>query len=556
MLLATSATREESPTAANSTGVLLAAHCRGLGYLGTNYRGASNAGLGSARARVPGRASGHYVGSGAQRSVVARELCEDGGVPDPFAERAELVPAVELAAQTAKAYLERLPGEDVLLSGSEAAIAHWRDPMPEEGVGTLAAVSSLADRGRESATRSSGPRFFHFVMGGGTPAALAADWLASTYDQVAYAWASSPFAARLEQVALDWLRQLFELPDQFSGVLTTGATMANFVCLAAARNWWGERHGVDVEAEGVAGLPTPLILSSGYLHPSAVQAIGMLGLGQANIRRLAKDTVGRLDVNALALELSQARGPVIVIANAGEVNAGDFDPIAAVTELCERHGAWLHVDGAFGLFARVTPLTRSLTDGVELADSIISDGHKWLNVPYDCGFAFVREAERLPRALNVGAAYLPSADNARPNFGFLSPENSRRARSLAVWATLRAYGRSGYRQMVERHLALAQHLSDLVDNSPELERLADVPLNVVCFRAHPPNLAEHELDTLNTRLGDAVRADGRVFIGNTTYADKTALRPAIVNWQTQTNDIDLLVEVTRELTQTVLADHS
>jgi glutamate/tyrosine decarboxylase-like PLP-dependent enzyme len=324
--------------------------------------------------------------------------------------------------------------------------------------------------------------------------------------------------------------------------------MANFVSLAAARDWWGERHGVDVDGDGVGGLPAPVILSSGYLHPSAVQAIGMLGLGRANVRRLARDDVGRLDLAALERELDRADGPAIVIANAGEVNAGDFDPIAEIAELCEGRRTWLHVDGAFGLFARLAPATRALTDGVERADSVISDGHKWLNVPYDCGFAFVREPERLARAMNVGAPYLPSPDDPHPNFGFLSPENSRRARALAVWATLRAYGRAGYREMVERHLALARHLADRVDGAPELERLADVPLNIVCFRAHPEGVGEHALNEFNARLGDALRDDGRVFAGNTTYAGKVALRPAIVNWLTQIEDVDLLVDVTRELT--------
>jgi glutamate/tyrosine decarboxylase-like PLP-dependent enzyme len=408
--------------------------------------------------------------------------------------------------------------------------------MPEDGVGALAALTELGERAREAATRSSGPRFFHFVMGGGTPAALAADWLTSAYDQPAYAWASSPFASRLEQVAIDWLRQLFELPAEFGGVLTTGATMANFAALAAARNWWGEQQSVDVDAEGVVGLRSPVILSSGYLHSSAVQAIGMLGLGRANVRRLARDDVGRVDLAALERELDRAERPAIVIANAGEVNAGDFDPIAEIADLCEGRTTWLHVDGAFGLFARLAPLTRALTEGVERADSVICDGHKWLNVPYDCGFAFVREPKRLARAMNVGAAYLPSPDDPHPNLGFLSPENSRRARALAVWATLRAYGRAGYREMVERHLALARHLAARVDEAPELERLADVPLNIVCFRAHPDGIAEQVLNEFNTRLGDALRSDGRVFAGSTVYAGKVALRPAIVNWLTQTEE--------------------
>jgi glutamate/tyrosine decarboxylase-like PLP-dependent enzyme len=278
--------------------------------------------------------------------------------------------------------------------------------MPEEGDGSLATLAELVTRARAAATRSSGPRFFHFVMGGGTPAALGADWLTSAYDQVAYAWASSPFAARLEQVAIDWLRQLFDLPTEFGGVLTTGATMANLVGLAAARNWWGERLGVDVERDGVANLPAPLIVSSGYLHPSAVQAIGMLGLGRGSIRRLAADAVGRLDLASLERELAGRSEPAIVIANAGEVNAGDFDPLADRAELADRYRAWLHVDGAFGLFARLAPATRHLTDRVERADSVVADGHKWLNVPYDCGFAFVREVERLLALKPLGPAFL------------------------------------------------------------------------------------------------------------------------------------------------------
>jgi glutamate/tyrosine decarboxylase-like PLP-dependent enzyme len=302
-----------------------------------------------------------------------------------------------------------------------------------------------------------------------------------------------------------------------------------------------------VESDGLAALPPPLVLSSGYVHPSAVQAVGMLGLGRGCIRRLTGDPVGRLDVDALARALSDADGPAIVIANAGEVNAGDFDPLADVAELCERHRAWMHVDGAFGLFARLAPATRHLTAGIERADSITCDGHKWLNVPYDCGFAFVREAERLARALNVGAAYLPSGDDPHPNFGFLAPENSRRARALTVWTTLRAYGRTGYRAMVERHLQLARHLVARVDEAPELERLAEVPLNIVCFRARPDGVPDRALDAFNTRLGEALRTDGRVFAGSTVYAGRSALRPAIVNWRTEARDVDLLVEVVREL---------
>ena len=468
-------------------------------------------------------------------------------MPDPLTERGQIEAALEFAAGAAREYLAGIDDALVLDPRAENAIGRWGDPMPETGDGALVALQELAERASDAATRSSGPRFFHFVMGGGTPAALAADWLTSAYDQIAFAYTSSPFAARLEQVAVDWLRQLFDLPKDLGGVLTTGATMANFVGLAAARNWWAEQVGVDVDEEGVRGLPPPAIFSSGYVHASAVQAVGMLGLGRGSVQRLAEDGVGRLDLEALRRALSEASTPAILIANAGEVNAGDFDPIAEMADLAEEHGSWLHVDGAFGLFARLAPGTRALTEAVERADSLACDGHKWLNVPYDCGFAFVRDLGRVPRALNVGAPYLPTPDEARPSFGFLSPENSRRARALTVWATLRAYGRDGYRSMVERHLALAQRLAARVDEAEELERLAEVPLNVVCFRARPPAWPEDRLDDLNRALGEAILADGRVYAGTTVYDGCVALRPAIVNWRTGEDDVDLLVDVVREL---------
>jgi glutamate/tyrosine decarboxylase-like PLP-dependent enzyme len=236
-----------------------------------------------------------------------------------------------------------------------------------------------------------------------------------------------------------------------------------------------------------------------------------------------------------------------VIGNAGEVNAGDFDPIGALADLAEEHSAWLHVDGAFGLFARVTPRAAALAEGVERAQSVIADGHKWLNVPYDCGFAFVRDPGLLGQVFSLSAAYLPDPADPRPNFGNLGPEASRRARSLTVWATLRAYGRAGYRALVERHLDLAQRLARRVDEAPDLELLADVSLNIVCFRFRPSGVPDADLDDLNARLGEDVLADGRVYVGTTRYEGRIAFRPAIVNWRTRAEDVDLLVDVIREL---------
>jgi glutamate/tyrosine decarboxylase-like PLP-dependent enzyme len=358
----------------------------------------------------------------------------------------------------------------------------------------------------------------------------------------------TPLGSRLEAVTISWLKELFHLPTSWGGVITTGATMANFTAFAAARRWYGERHGVDVEEHGLAGVPPVPVLSGGYIHASAVKALAMLGIGRASVRRLTSDRVGRVDLEALEDGLRElGGGPAILVAAAGEVNAGDFDPIEAMADLAERYGAWLHVDGAFGLFARVTPRAQSLAAGVERAHSVIADGHKWLNVPYDSGFAFVRDPMALPKAFTASADYLPSPDDPHPNFGYFGPEMSRRARALTAWASLRAYGRNGYRAMVERHLDLAQRLARRVDEEPELERLADVPLNVVCFRARTAGLGDDELDELNRRLGEVIVEDGRVYVGTTTYDGRVALRPAIVNWRTTERDIDALVEVVLEL---------
>jgi glutamate/tyrosine decarboxylase-like PLP-dependent enzyme len=323
--------------------------------------------------------------------------------------------------------------------------------------------------------------------------------------------------------------------------------MANFTALAAARQWWGERRGVDVSIDGLAGLPQAPVLTSGFVHVTGQKALAMLGLGRSRLT-ICADAVGAMDLAALQRELRSLDGdPAIVIGNAGEVNTGLFDPLEEIADLCDEYGAWLHVDGAFGLFARVSPRTAELAAGVERAHSVISDGHKWLNVPFDCGFAFVRDRELLGRTFAAGAAYLPEASDDRPIFAFRAPELSRRARSLAVWATLAAYGRSGYRAIVERCLDNAARLAAQVEESDDFELLAPVPLNVVCFRYRPPGIPESELDDLSDRIADAVLTDGRIYVGITRWAGKVAFRPAFVNWRTTGADVDLILETLRDL---------
>ncbi|MEV1289288.1 pyridoxal-dependent decarboxylase [Micromonospora sp. NPDC049679] len=469
---------------------------------------------------------------------------------DPLLDRHATEPALRRVYEAAGPYLDSLADRPVHDPATEPLLADLGGaaPLPEKGDGADAVVDRLLRVGTAAATHSAGPRFFHFVIGGVTPAALAADWTASTLDQNAGFRASSALATETESVALRWLRELVGLPESYGGALVASATFANFTSLACATHWWGERHGVDTTADGLAGLPRMPVLSGGYVHASARKALQMLGHGRNSVEVFARDAVGRVDLNALDRRLGELGAPAVVIANAGEVNAGDFDPVDALADIAERHGAWLHVDGAFGLFAAVSPRTAHLVRGIERADSIGCDAHKWLNVPYESGFAFLKEPGRLGATFGMpGAPYLPSADSPRGGYALLGPESSRRARSLPIWATLAAYGRDGHRAMMERHLDLAQRLAGLVDAAAELERLAEVPLCIVCFRARPAGMPEAALDEFNRRLGEALLNDGRVFAGTTVYGGRVALRPAIVNWRTTEADIDLFVDVVREL---------
>ena len=462
--------------------------------------------------------------------------------------REEITEVLDLVMRQATTYLDEIDTRPVRSANVEDALKPLKGTLPEVGEGAAEALRMLIQKGIDASVTTAGPRCFHFVIGGTTPAALGADWLASVLDQIAYAWVSSPLAVELEIVSLSWLKDLFGLPSEWGGVMTTGATMANFVGLAAARQWYCERLGIDVAEEGLAGLPRVPVFSSDYIHASARKALSMLGIGRSAVRIMSQDAVGRLDVTALDRALRELDGaPAVLVGNAGEVNAGDFDPIETLAELAERYNVWLHVDGAFGLFARVTPQTAKLAAGVERAHSVVVDGHKWLNVPFDCGFGFVSDPALLGRTFAYTAAYLPRLDDPHPILGAMGPESSRRARSLAVWATLRAYGREGYRTMVEGHLALARRMAKLVDDASELERLAEVPLNIVCFRYNPGGLSEADLNRLNKRLGEAILEDGRVYAGTTQYKDMVALRPAIVNWRTREEDIDLFIQVVREL---------
>ncbi len=463
--------------------------------------------------------------------------------------REELEAVLDLVSAEARTYLASVDERPLRAPDADERAAAFAGPLPEDGDGAATALHQLLKEGLDATVTSSGPRFFHFVQGGVTPAALGADWLTTILDQNPGMWVATPLGNGLAEVCVAWLLDLFGLPAGWGGALTTGATTANLTALTAARRWWAQRHDVDVDRHGLAGLPAVPILTGGNIHPSSRKALSILGLGREGPQVFARDDAGRVDLDGLAAALRDLDGaPAILVGNAGAVNTGEFDPIADLADLAEEHDAWLHVDGAFGLFAALSPRSAHLVEGVDRASSVISDGHKWLNVPYDCGFAFVRDPSLLHGAFSSSAAYLAADDDPRAHLDRVSPQMSQRARALTVWATLRAYGRDGHRRMVERHLDLAQRVAGRVDDAPDLERLADVPLNIVCFRYHPPGVDDEEtLNELNRTLGEAVLQDGRVYVGTTTYRGRVAFRPAIVNWRTREEDVDLLVDVIREL---------
>lgn len=462
--------------------------------------------------------------------------------------REDLNEIIAIVTEEMRRYLSVVDSLPVRHADANAGARAIPAGLPVRGTGAPEAVRELIRHSETTLIATSGPRCFHFVIGGSTPASMGADWLTGLYDQIAYAWVSSPLSIQLELISLDWLAQLFGIPPGWGSIMTTGATMSNYVGMACGRQWIGEQAGIDVGEEGMSGLGQVTVLASGHIHASTLKALSMAGIGRANAIKCIKDGSGAADLDAMEQHLRNLDGrPAIIVATAGEPNAGAFDPIQQMADLAKQYNCWLHVDGAFGLFARLSKNTAHLADGLERAHSITVDGHKWLNVPYDCGFVFVKDPALLTKTFRYNAEYLPPPDDPEPVIGTMAPESSRRGRSLSVWTTLQAYGRDGYRKMIEHHCSLAQYLGDRVDAEADLERLAEVILNIVCFRFHPPGYSEEQLNHINKILGERIIADGRVYVGTTTYDGRIALRPAISNWRTEEVDVDLLVDVVLEL---------
>jgi glutamate/tyrosine decarboxylase-like PLP-dependent enzyme len=474
------------------------------------------------------------------------QFAQDPWIRDELRREAEA-----LVGDLAEALHEAIAGVDDRLPtppDPDKALGVLKEPLPETGIGAKDTLEKLLDLQEKSGTNTSGPRCYHFVIGGSTPAAHGADLISTAFDVVTYTWVMSPMGVRMELQALDWLKELLGLPASMSGVIVTGATMANFVGLAAARQWWGEQLGFDVSRDGLSGKPQMPVLTSGYVHAATKKVFATQGIGRDNIQQFTSDDTGRIDLEAFEQGLEALNGaPCVVVVNAGEVNAGDFDPVEEMINISRKHNCWVHVDGAFGLFAAVSPRTAHLIKGVEGADSITVDGHKWLNVPYDSGYSFVRDHGLMARAFRYSADYLPAEDDPYPTPGAIGPESSRRGRSLAVWATLKAYGREGYRRIIEHCLDISLYFASIVDANPKLELLAEVQLNIVPFRYNPGGMSDEDLDRFNYKLGEKVLVDGRFMLGTSKLGKRTIFRPAFSNWRTRREDVEELADVICEL---------
>jgi glutamate/tyrosine decarboxylase-like PLP-dependent enzyme len=436
------------------------------------------------------------------------------------------------AAELAHDYLATLPTR----AAARIDAPPPRDPLPRDGLGERDALARFRARYEAALSGSPGPRYWGFVTGGSTPAALAGDWLAAAYDQNVSNDVGS-LAAAVERETLAWLRELFALPDAYAGAFVSGATAANTVALACARQHLLLRSDHDAARDGLAGAP-PLRVYAGAAHSSIDKALAILGLGRRALVRLPT-LPGRsvLDPDALAARLAEAgAGPAIVVASAGEVNTGDFDDLRALSAIARRHGAWLHVDGAFGLYAALVPALAERLAGIDGADSITVDLHKWLNVPYDAAVVYTRHPQRQREVYRASSSYLGDSDDPL----HLTPENSRRFRALPAWISLAAYGRAGVARWVERNCALARALGAGIAALPGLELLSPVHLNVVCFAPRAGGSAERD------RLLERLTRDGRVFLTPTVLHGRPALRAALSNWSTSEADVAIALAALRD----------
>lgn len=438
---------------------------------------------------------------------------------------------LEAAVRHAVSYLDDLDANPVEAS---ASLAELRDrlgvALTANGLAAERVIDELASAARDGLHRSSGGRFFAWVIGGTLPAAIAADWLAAAWDQNAPHFSTSPAAAVTEEITGAWLKDILRLPQSASFAFVTGSQMAHVTCLAAARHGLLAQRGWDVETKGLGGAPAIRILSSDQRHGSIDRAVRLLGLGTSHIEFLPLDPNDRLDAPVLEAALKDRDEPAIVLLQAGDINTGAFDDFNRLIPIAKQHGAWVHIDGAFGLWAAASPKYAHLLDGAEAADSWVTDGHKWLNVPFDCAYAFIARTDAHYGAMSHRAAYLTHHAEAR-DAGDWTPEWSRRARAFPTYAALRTLGRDGVADLVNRCCRHAHELVTRIGELPGVEVLA-VPI------------INQGLLGFGDRTDDviaAINATGEAFFSGTTWHGRRAMRVSVCSWRTSDDDVERTV---------------
>ena len=428
------------------------------------------------------------------------------------------------AAARAIRYLDGLETRSAgPLPGAVERLAQLDGPLPEEPSDPAQVLALLDEIGSPATVASAGSRYFGFVISGSLPVALAANWLGGAWGQNAALVVASPVSAALEEIALRWLLELFSLPSSCGGAFVTGATMANFTALAAARHAVLQEAGWDVESDGLFGAPTVTVVVGQEAHPTVLKGLAMLGFGRSRVVTVPVDEQGRMRADALP----KLSGPSIVCIQSGNINTGAMDPAPEICAAAREAGAWVHVDGAFGMWAAAAPERAYLAAGIADADSWATDAHKWLNVPYDSGFAFVREPEHLRAAMALTASYLPFGAQREPSH--YTPELSRRARGIEVWAALRSLGRAGLAGLIERTCRHAARFAvGLRDAGYEI--LNDVVLNQV--------LVSFGDDSTTNRVVAGIQEDGTCWCGGTVWQGRAAMRISVCSWSTTEQDVE------------------
>jgi glutamate/tyrosine decarboxylase-like PLP-dependent enzyme len=461
--------------------------------------------------------------------------------PEPYPYKTETGrPWLSLAARHAESFLDALAERKV---AARASFQELREslggPLPEAGLAPEAVIERLATRAEPGLVGSAGPRYFGFVIGGSLPAAVAADWLTSAWDQNGGLNATSPAIAATEDVVAGWLKELLGLPPGASVGFVTGCQMANFAGLAAGRHAVLESAGWNVEEEGLQGAPAVNVVVGEEAHATVFAALRLLGLGSRRTKRVAVDGQGRMRPDALADTLQSCPGPTLVAAQVGNVTTGAIDPIAEIVEVAHSHGAWLHVDGAFGLWAAAAPRLRGLVRGIEKADSWATDAHKWLNVPYDSGIAIVAKPDALRAAFLKRAAYLIPALSVERDPHDYTPESSRRGRVFPLYAALLSLGRRGVAELVERNCVLAQRIAARLAEGG-VRVLNDIVLNQVLVRFEPPRGGD--ADAFTRAVVQGIQREGTLWASGTRWRDQEALRISVSNWSTSEADADRSAE--------------